>query len=184
MTTLQGQIEKMARDITSGPDLSDSIEMAVVGGAIGALIGYLKERDTSTAKSFAVWGAGLGVAGQYMLFHMLRPAVRRGMRYMAGNGADMFPATGCPKGSHWSDMAYWEGSVPHGACVPDFPAPPPPATTSLQAAGDFYTGIQSGPAIVGASAGLQGFRGGQMPYGPGPWPTQERPAPDEVGWGG
>jgi hypothetical protein len=73
---LQGQLEKMAHGIVSGPGLSDSIEIAVVGGAIGGLIGYLKDRDRKGATSAALWGAGLGVAGQYMLFHALKPALK------------------------------------------------------------------------------------------------------------
>ncbi|HYX20210.1 MAG TPA: hypothetical protein VFA98_05140 [Thermoanaerobaculia bacterium] len=177
MTTLQGQIEKMARDITSGPDLSDSIEVAVVGAALGAIVGYIKDRDGRTAKSFAAWGAGLGVAGQYLLYHALKPAMRHhGMHYV---GEDMYPATGCPKGSHWSDWAYWEGSMPHGGCVQDTPPPPPPVSSLSE----HRAGIQSGPAIVGAVAGLGGFRGGQMPFGPGPWPTQDRGNPNALGWG-
>jgi hypothetical protein len=73
---LQGQLEKMAHDITSGPAISDSISIAVMGGAIGGLIGYLKDRDRKGATSAALWGAGLGVAGQYMLFHALKPALK------------------------------------------------------------------------------------------------------------
>lgn len=73
---LQGQLEKMAHDVTSGPAISDSLSIAVMGGAIGGLIGYLKDRDAKGAKSFALWGAGLGVAGQYMLFHALKPALK------------------------------------------------------------------------------------------------------------
>jgi hypothetical protein len=73
---LQGQLEKMAHDITSGPGLFDSIEIAIVGGAIGGFIGYLKDRNRKGATSAAMWGAGLGVAGQYMLFHALKPALK------------------------------------------------------------------------------------------------------------
>jgi len=73
---LQGQLEKMAHDITSGPGLFDTIEIAVMGGAVGGLIGYLKDRNRKGATSAAMWGAGLGIAGQYLLFHALRPALR------------------------------------------------------------------------------------------------------------
>jgi hypothetical protein len=185
MATLQGQIEKMARDITSGPDLSDSIEVGIVGAAIGAILGYVKDRDGRTAKSFALWGVGLGIAGQYMLFHMLRPAVRRTIHHvgqLAGNidpGKQVCiqPVLPCPRGMEWSDYDC--------KCISHIPAPPP------MALGDFYTGIQSGPAIVGiqsgpaivgAVAGIGGARNG-MPFGPGPWPTQNAPDPAEVGWG-
>jgi hypothetical protein len=187
MTTLQGQIEKMARDITSGPDLSDSIEVAVVGAAIGALVGYVKERDGRTAKSFAAWGAGLGVAGQYLLFHMLRPAARRSLygghrvgQALPGNidpnrQVCIQPIFPCPKGQEWSDYD----------CRCQAIIPPPPAiSTGWEGGGDedFYTGIQSGPAIVGAVAGIGGARNG-MPFGPGPWPTQDRVNPNALGWG-
>ncbi|HTR02664.1 MAG TPA: hypothetical protein VMN82_05660 [Thermoanaerobaculia bacterium] len=178
MTTLQGQIEKMARDITSGPDISDSIEVAVVGAALGALVGYVKERDGGTAKSFAAWGAGLGIAGQYLLFHMLRPTVRRtiGGMYRVGQTAPTIPGNidpskqvciqpifPCPKGQEWSD---WDCK-----CIPSIP--PPPAVATGWADGDEY---------VGAVAGIGGFRGGQMPFGPGPWPTQDAGNPGELGW--
>jgi hypothetical protein len=174
MTTLQGQIEKMARDITSGPDLSDSIEVAVVGAALGALVGYVKDRDSRTAKSFAAWGAGLGVAGQYLLFHMLRPAARRSLygvhhvgQALPGNidpnrQVCIQPIFPCPKGQEWSDYD----------CKCQAIIPPPPAISTGW--GGYYTG---------AVAGLGGFRGGQMPFGPGPWPTQDRGNPNEVGWG-
>lgn len=76
MPNLHGQLEKMAHDITSGPGLADTFEIGAMGGAIGALIGYAKSRDQATATSFAMWGAGLGIAGQYLLFHMLKPALK------------------------------------------------------------------------------------------------------------
>lgn len=173
MTTLQGQIEKMARDITSGPDLSDSIEVAVVGAAIGALVGYVKERDSRTAKSFAAWGAGLGVAGQYLLFHMLRPAARRSLygghrvgQALPGNidpnrQVCIQPLFPCPKGQEWSDYD----------CRCQAIIPPPPAISTGW--GDYYTG---------AVAGIGGARNG-MPFGPGPWPTQDRGNPNALGWG-
>ena len=218
MPTLQAQIEKIARDITSGPDLSDAIEIAAIGGALGAGVGYLKDRSGETAKSFAAWGAGLGVAGQYMLFHMLKPSIRKsGYGYRVGedppscpegwsvswNGAryectklpssfnpppatltpitsgdyeyagqvlpgDLDPSRPvciqpifpCPKGQEWSDYDC--------RCRPIIP--PPPAITS----GSYYTG---------AVAGIGGFRGGQMPFGPGPWPTNGAQNPMDVGWG-
>src|SRR5208337_1437451 len=73
---IQTQLEKMAHDIKSGPDLTDSIEIAVMGGAIGGLIGYVKDKNRKGAVSLALWGAGLGIAGQYMIFHMLKPALK------------------------------------------------------------------------------------------------------------
>jgi hypothetical protein len=208
MATLQSQVEKIARDVTSGPDLSDTIEIAALGGALGALLGYLKDRRGPTAKSFAVWGAGLGVAGQYMLFHMLRPVIRKTVYgayavprvgygdspnvpynvalspewqrfnpppatlgdFYAGQGLAgnldvnrpvcIQPIFPCPKGQEWSDAECRCRSI----------IPPPPAITS----GDYY---------VGAVAGIGGFRGGQMPFGPGPWPTNGAQNPMDVGWG-
>jgi hypothetical protein len=73
---LQGQLGKMGRDIISGPSLFDMAEIAVVGGVLGAAFGYARDRNARGAKSFALWGVGLGVAGQYLLFHMLKPALR------------------------------------------------------------------------------------------------------------
>ena len=70
------QLGKMTHDITSGPDLTDMIEIAVMGGVVGGVIGFAKERDRKGALSFALWGAGLGIAGQYMIFHSLKPALR------------------------------------------------------------------------------------------------------------
>jgi len=76
MSTIQTQLEKMAHDIKSGPDLTDSIQIAVMGGAIGGLIGFVKDKNRKGAVSLALWGAGLGIAGQYMIFHMLKPALK------------------------------------------------------------------------------------------------------------
>ena len=181
MATLQGQIEKMYSDVTGGPDLGDSIEVGVLGAAIGAAIGYLKDRRS--AKSFAAWGAGLGVAGQYLLFQMLKPAVRGGYapygRYYVGDdsggGGDgwptIMPATGCPDGTYWSD---W-----YGACVQNIPSPPPPAP--LPGSLSEWEALHAGDHFVGAVKGIGGFRGGQMPFGPGPWPTAHVPAPEASG---
>lgn len=199
MPTLQSQIEKMFRDVTRGPDLTDSIEVGVMGAALGALLGYAKDRSTRSAKTFAVWGAGLGVAGQYMLFQMLKPAMRGavsaasayGGRYytgiqtgpaivgiqsgpaIVGNDGGMMPATGCPAGTYWSDY--------YKQCTPNIPPPPPPPPTPTT----FYDWLHqtSGEHYTGAVKGIGGFRGGQMPYGPGPWPTQGAANPNELGWG-
>lgn len=200
MTTLQGQFEKMYRDVVRGPELSDMIEVGVLGAAIGAALGYLKDRRST--KSFAAWGAGLGVAGQYMLFQMLKPSTRVGMRYYTGGqsgpaivgvqsgpaivgiqsgpaivGQDgMMPAMGCPAGSFWSD---W-----YKTCVPNIPPPPP--SPDLPASLSEWEALHAGDHHVGAVKGIGGFRGGSgggMPYGPGPWPNQNAPDPSEVGWG-
>ena len=182
MATLQGQIEKMFRDVTRGPEITDSIEVAAVGAAIGALLGYAKDRSSRSAKSFALWGVGLGIAGQYMLFQMLKPAMRGSAggfvspaRYYVGEGA-MMPATGCPAGTEWSD---W-----YGQCLPHIPPPPPPQPfpaslseweaqhASEHAGGDYYVG----------AVNRGGYRGGTgMPFGPGPWPNNFAPAPEEIG---
>jgi hypothetical protein len=201
MTTLQGQFEKMFSDVVHGPQLSDMIEVAALGAAVGAALGYLKDRRST--KSFAAWGAGLGVAGQYMLFQMLKPTVRVGARYYTGgqsgpaivgvqsgpaivgiqsgpaivgqgsSGSGWLPATGCPAGSTWSD---W-----YKACVQNIPPPPPPP--DLPASLSEWEALHAGDHHVGAVKGIGGFRGGSMPYGPGPWPTQGAPDPSEVGWG-
>jgi class 3 adenylate cyclase len=225
---IKGQVEKIARDVTSTPDLSDMIEVGLVGAALGAALGYVRDREAEAAKEGAWTGAVVGVAGQLLLFHMLRPVVRRAAGSMYGQrarvgalgpgracppgttynaslkvcvpvtpfesdagdsyvGDAMFPATGCPAGTTWSD---W-----YGRCVSNIPPPPPVQLTPLAptytpppegviAPLQPRTGIQSGPAIVGLGRGLAGFRGSQMPYGPGPWPTGNYDAPDEVGWGG
>jgi len=112
MTTLQGQIEKMARDITTGPDFSDTIEIALVGSVVGGVLGYFKGKSDG-AKSFAMWGAGLGVAGQYMLFHMLRPSARRGYVHRVGQGGAMHDI--CAEGTGWDSTLE--------KCTPRFCAP-------------------------------------------------------------
>lgn len=71
--TIGGKLEQMSRDIMSGPSLVDTLEIAVVGAVVGGAIGYAKERDTDGVKTGALWGVGLGVAGQYLLFRMLKP---------------------------------------------------------------------------------------------------------------
>lgn len=163
MTTLQGQIEKMARDVTSGPDLSDSIEVAVVGAVLGAAVGFFK--DKRSAKSFAVWGAGLSIAGQYMLFHMLKPSFRHAFTsHRVGNGG--VPSTSapiCSPGTYWDDY-YKKCLASH---LPLTQTMPPTLSDwekqHVAAGGDIYTG----------AVNRGGFRGGAgMPFGPGPWPTQ------------
>src|SRR5271170_383239 len=147
---LAGQLEKMAHDITSGPALSDSISIAVMGGALGGLVGYLKDKDARGAKSFALWGAGLGIAGQYMVFHMLKPALRtfgrtaHGAaqsapmmqmvpRYAArgefvGDGSGEYHAPEkCPKGFHWEMRSSGPGISGIMVCAPD-PVPATPAS--------------------------------------------------------
>lgn len=174
MPTLQGQIEKMFHDVVRGPQLSDSIEVGVLGAAVGGAIGYLKDRRST--KGFALWGAGLGIAGQYLLFQMLKPSMRGdyAARHYVGDGGAMMPATGCPAGSYWSD---W-----YGGCVSNIPAPPPsaPFPDSLS---DWRALHAGGGHAVGAVKGIAGIRGGGMPYGPGPWPNQYTPAPEESGRG-
>jgi hypothetical protein len=134
MANLSQRFEKMAHDITSGPGLVDTLEIAALGGIVGAALGYAKDRDASGAKSFALWGAGFGIAGQFLLFHMLKPALKT------------------------------FGHTAHAA------AQLPQTHTGLrQPASSHYTG---------AVKGIGGFRGGQMPFGPGPWPTGGAAAPD------
>ena len=121
MATLQGQVEKMFRDVTRGPDLTDSIEVGVLGAVLGAALGYAKERSGRAAKGYAIWGAGLGVAGQYMLFQMLKPALRAsGGRFYAGGQSG--PAI---VGGQYG-----------------------PAIVGVQS-GPAIVGVQSGPSIVG-----------------------------------
>lgn len=114
MPNLHGQLEKMARDITSGPDLSDSVEVVIMGGVLGGLIGYLKNKDKASAIHFATWGAGLGLAGQFMLFHMLKPG-----RRMGGHYAGAVKGIG---GFRGSSMPFGPGPWPMGdryAAAPD-----------------------------------------------------------------
>lgn len=180
MATLQSQIEKMFRDVTHGPELTDSIEVAVVGAAIGGLLGYAKDRNSRSAKTFALWGVGLGIAGQYMLFQMLKPAMRGGGvpgRFYVGEDAyvgdgAMMPATGCPGGTEWSD---W-----YGQCIPHIPPPPPPQPFPASLS-EWEAQHAHGEHFVGA-VNRGGFRGGTgMPFGPGPWPNNHLPAPQEIG---
>ena len=193
MPTLQSQIEKMFRDVTRGPDLTDSIEVGLMGAALGAMIGYAKDRSSRSAKGLALWGASLGIAGQYMLFQMLKPAMRGavsayGGRYytgiqsgpaivglqsglaIVGNGGDgMMPATGCPAGTYWSEY--------YRSCTPNIPPPPPPQPLPATLS-DWEQAHQTSGYYTGAVKGIGGFRGGSMPFGPGPWPTQYTPDPE------
>ncbi len=81
MTTLTQELERGAHDIMTMPSMRDNIEIAIAGGALGAVLGYLKAHNTPNARaqaaSYAMWGAGIGVAGQYMVFHMLKPAMKQ-----------------------------------------------------------------------------------------------------------
>jgi hypothetical protein len=77
MSTISQELERTAHDITTAPSFRDSAEIAIAGGALGALLGYLKTRSKSEAIRLAWWGAGIGIAGQYMVFHMLKPAMKQ-----------------------------------------------------------------------------------------------------------
>ena len=118
---LRTQIEKMASDITSGPDLSDSIEVGVVGAGLGALVGYLRDRSRESTKSFAMWGAGLGIGGQYLLFHMLRPSARARGAFMVGAGPE-----DCGPQAYWDDQqqACVQLALPSGGSTPVPQCPP------------------------------------------------------------
>lgn len=99
MTTISQELERMAHDIAQGPSVRDNFEMAIAGGAMGALLGYLKHRNKASAIQFAWWGAGLGIAGQYMTFHMLRPAMKTFGRTAQGAASlPMMPAPGAAYG--------------------------------------------------------------------------------------
>lgn len=208
MTTLQGQIEKIAHDVVSGPDLSDSIEVAVVGGILGAIVGYAKDRNSSGAKSLALWAAGLGVAGQYMLFHMLKPATRRRLyptRVGEEPGPSLSGPQSCRPGTYWDD--YYGKCLPSHVPLSPSPQPfpdtlddwrkqqktstgwghvemPSPSSFGTPPFGLNYgggAGADMNEFYVGAvNRGGYGGSGG-MPYGPGPWPTQHRPDPQPFG---
>jgi hypothetical protein len=138
---LQGQIGKMVRDITSAPPIFDLVSIAIAGGAVGGFIGYLKDRNAKGAKSFALWGAGLGVAGEYMLFHVLKPALRRtgsgpialmprfgAYGEFVGDGAYR-PPEKCPDGFHWETSSTSDRAISGvRICAPD-PAPAIPPKT-------------------------------------------------------
>jgi hypothetical protein len=114
MPNLHGQFEKMAHDITSGPGLSDTVEIAAVGGALGALVGYAKSRDQAGATLFAIWGAGLGIAGQYLLFHMLRPALRAHVARGDFEAAAGDYYTGAVNRGGYSGSSGGGGGMPYG----------------------------------------------------------------------
>jgi hypothetical protein len=77
MTTISQELERTAHDITTAPSFRDSAEIAIAGGVLGALLGYVKHRNRHSAVSYAWWGAGVGIVGQYMVFHMLKPAMKQ-----------------------------------------------------------------------------------------------------------
>jgi hypothetical protein len=176
MADIRGQIERVTRDVTSGPDLSDILEMTIVGGVVGGIVGFAKGRSKESALYYAKWFAGLGVAGQYMLFHALRPVVRRGARQLVGQAS--LSTSPCPPGTYWDD--YYSKCLPkiRGAFSPQ--EMPPTLADWRDAHSRSVTGVQSGPAIVGA-VDRGGFRGGAgVPFGPGPWPTNHAASPQEM----
>lgn len=77
MSTVTAELERTAHDITTAPSFRDNAEIAIAGVALGALLGYIKHRSRHEAMKYAWWGVGLGIAGQYMVFHMLKPAMRQ-----------------------------------------------------------------------------------------------------------
>lgn len=105
MSTIAQELERTAHDITTAPSFRDSAEIAIAGGALGALLGFLKTRSRSEAIRLAWWGAGIGIAGQYMVFHMLKPAMKQfGRTAMA---ASQLGGGGMHHGRHMT------GALPH-----------------------------------------------------------------------
>jgi hypothetical protein len=104
MTTISQEFERAAHDMMAMPSMRDNIEIAVAGGALAALLGYLKTRDRQTATRYAMWGAGIGVGGQYLIFHMLKPAMkqfgRSAQAAAALVGHHRGPVVGAPFGHH------------------------------------------------------------------------------------
>ena len=127
MTTITQELERTARDIATAPSFRDSAEIAIAGGTLGALLGYIRYRNKSDAMRFAWWGVGLGIAGQYMVFHMLKPAMKQfgrsamqaatiggGHRFVAG--APMHGGFGHGFGGH----SLWQQQLMQSQCAPGF----------------------------------------------------------------
>jgi len=87
MASIGHEIERTARDITVAPSFRDSAEIAIAGGLFAAAVGYLKTRNRSEAMRYAWYGAGLSVGAQYLVFHMLKPAMKEFAR--AGSRASL-----------------------------------------------------------------------------------------------
>jgi hypothetical protein len=126
MTTITQELERAAHDITTMPSMRDNIEMAIAGGALGALLGYIKHRSRGGAISYAWWGAGLGIAGQYMVFHMLKPAMKqfgRSAMHAAQLGGGRV-VTGAPMGLSYYGRSHGLGHQGFGfqpqGCPPGF----------------------------------------------------------------
>ena len=77
MSTISQELERTAHDLMRGPSFRDNAEIAIAGAALGGLLGYLKHRSRGEATRYATWGAGIGIASQYLVFHMLKPAQRQ-----------------------------------------------------------------------------------------------------------
>jgi len=95
MTTISQELERTAHDLMTGPNFRETAEIAIAGGLLGATLGYLKHVKTPIARSEAVkhafWGVGIGIVGQYMVFHMLKPAMRQFARSSLGAAAVAMP---------------------------------------------------------------------------------------------
>ena len=123
-TTITQELERAAHDITTMPSMRDNIEMAIAGGALGALLGYLKHRSKDGAFSYAWWGAGLGIAGQYMVYHMLKPAMKqfgRSAMHAATFGGHRFATGALGHGGHFGHgLGLGQSMMPQSMCPPGF----------------------------------------------------------------
>ena len=165
MSTLTYELERTAHDLATAPSFRENIEIGIAGALAGAALGYLSKQDKSEAYRYAKWGAGIGIAGQYLVFHMLRPAMRqfqgsalRAAHYghhMTGLDAGL---TGFPQ-----NYADWEGAhltagefIPNQLVIVDGGAPyynnSSPATMANTTSGivpDGATGATGYARIVG-----------------------------------
>ena len=100
MSTISQELERTAHDLMTGPSFRDNAEIAIAGGLLGGLLGYLKHRNRAEATRYATWGAGIGICSQYLVFHMLKPSMRQyasSSIRAAALGGGHFHAAGAPE---------------------------------------------------------------------------------------
>lgn len=127
MTTISQEMERAAHDIMTMPSMRDNIEIGIAGAALAGLVGYLKTKDRHTATRYAMWGAGIGVGGQYLIFHMLKPA----MKQFAASSSRAAAMMGGPRSYVGAPMYRGHQMPMHGAMHPHVqhqqqPPPCPP----------------------------------------------------------
>jgi hypothetical protein len=135
MSTITEELQMTARDITRGPSFRENVEIAIVGGLLGAAYGYYEGRSKEAAWDKAKAGALIGIGAQYLIFHMLKPAMSgfgraaRSASFYGGHrpmvGVGFHP--GLARGGHFEHFGQmlqrpgygWEGNQQmSGGCPP------------------------------------------------------------------